>query len=200
MDKQETKKKVFMAAADLFATKGYYQVSVREICEAAGVTKPVLYYYFKDKEDLLEALINELQERSKELIDGFVKSDAGFEENLEGVYNFYVRFAEDYPYLIRLTTLVQFSPLPAKIKNLSSQRFDSFLKRIMNVIEQGKEEGFLNKNINTDMTTLSIIAPFGIIIGRSVLLKDPRLPLQKSLKEYFNFWKEQFIKKETRSS
>ncbi|MCE1227092.1 MAG: TetR/AcrR family transcriptional regulator, partial [Geobacteraceae bacterium] len=40
------------AALQLFSTKGYAATSVRELVEAAGVTKPVLYYYFKNKEGL----------------------------------------------------------------------------------------------------------------------------------------------------
>ena len=44
-------------AVGLFATKGYLATSTREIVEAAGVTKPMLYYYFQSKEGLLAAAI-----------------------------------------------------------------------------------------------------------------------------------------------
>lgn len=47
-------------ASSLFASRGYDAVSVREIVEAAGVTKPSLYYYFNSKEGLARALIDEL--------------------------------------------------------------------------------------------------------------------------------------------
>ena len=40
------------AALDLFNEKGYAATSVRELVAAAGVTKPVLYYYFNNKEGL----------------------------------------------------------------------------------------------------------------------------------------------------
>lgn len=45
------------AALQLFSSKGYAATSVRELVEAAGVTKPVLYYYFKNKEGLYLALM-----------------------------------------------------------------------------------------------------------------------------------------------
>ncbi|HOX27206.1 MAG TPA: TetR/AcrR family transcriptional regulator [Candidatus Krumholzibacteria bacterium] len=45
------------AAIALFARKGYHATSVREIVEAAGVTKPVLYYWFGSKEGLFHALV-----------------------------------------------------------------------------------------------------------------------------------------------
>jgi AcrR family transcriptional regulator len=45
------------AAARLFARRGYDATSVREIVEAAGVAKPTLYYYFRSKEGLAQALL-----------------------------------------------------------------------------------------------------------------------------------------------
>lgn len=44
-------------AARLFAESGYDATSVREIVEAAGVAKPTLYYYFRSKEGLAQALL-----------------------------------------------------------------------------------------------------------------------------------------------
>src|SRR4051812_18978222 len=44
-------------AARLFATQGYEATSVRMIVEAAGVTKPTLYYYFGSKEGLAQAVL-----------------------------------------------------------------------------------------------------------------------------------------------
>src|SRR4051794_21706076 len=44
-------------AAGLFARQGYEATSVRMIVEAAGVTKPTLYYYFGSKEGLAQALL-----------------------------------------------------------------------------------------------------------------------------------------------
>ena len=45
------------SAARLFAERGYDATSVREIVEAAGVAKPTLYYYFRSKEGLAQALL-----------------------------------------------------------------------------------------------------------------------------------------------
>jgi AcrR family transcriptional regulator len=60
--KKATKEKIFREAAELFSRDGYHKVSVREICEAAGVTKPVLYYYFGDKENLLFEMMRDTRE------------------------------------------------------------------------------------------------------------------------------------------
>jgi AcrR family transcriptional regulator len=49
--------RLMTAALQLFITQGYSATAVREIVEAAGVTKPVLYYYFKNKEGLYRAIM-----------------------------------------------------------------------------------------------------------------------------------------------
>ena len=50
---------ILASALHLFATEGYDTVSVQRIVEAAGVTKPTLYYYFKSKQRLLKTLLQE---------------------------------------------------------------------------------------------------------------------------------------------
>lgn len=47
----------------LLAQKGYEATSTREIVEAAGVTKPMLYYYFGNKEGLCKAAIRRLSQK-----------------------------------------------------------------------------------------------------------------------------------------
>ena len=46
------RERLLAAALTLFNAKGYAAASVREIVETAGVTKPVLYYYFGNKEGI----------------------------------------------------------------------------------------------------------------------------------------------------
>src|SRR5438270_2660335 len=53
----EVARHVARVAARLFATQGYDATPVRMIVEAAGVTKPTLYYYFGSKEGLAQAVL-----------------------------------------------------------------------------------------------------------------------------------------------
>jgi AcrR family transcriptional regulator len=51
------RERLLRAGAALFAERGYSSTSVREIVEQAGVTKPVLYYHFDNKEGLFRAML-----------------------------------------------------------------------------------------------------------------------------------------------
>jgi TetR/AcrR family transcriptional regulator len=57
--------KIRKAAIGLFAEKGYAAATTREICQRAGVTKPVLYYYFKNKERLYCELLRDAGNESR---------------------------------------------------------------------------------------------------------------------------------------
>ncbi len=55
----EVRQRLLSGATRLFASKGYAATTVREIVERAGVTKPVLYYYFRSKEGIYLDLMRE---------------------------------------------------------------------------------------------------------------------------------------------
>ena len=55
--------KILQVGVHLMANKGYQATSTREIVEAAGVTKPMLYYYYGSKEGLCKAGIRRFSDQ-----------------------------------------------------------------------------------------------------------------------------------------
>jgi len=53
----ERKNEILDAAAELFAARGYEKTSTGDILERVGIARGTLYYHFKSKEDILDALI-----------------------------------------------------------------------------------------------------------------------------------------------
>lgn len=50
---------ILEVARSLFTERGFANVSMRDICREAGVTAPTVYYYFKNKEALWDAVVRE---------------------------------------------------------------------------------------------------------------------------------------------
>ena len=50
---------ILAVAAELFAEKGYSNVSIRDVCKDAKTSAPMIYYYFKDKKGLFRAAVSE---------------------------------------------------------------------------------------------------------------------------------------------
>ncbi len=68
------RERLLTSAARLFARKGYAATTVREIVTEAGVTKPVLYYYFRNKEGLYAEILHNVSVRYGQLLDQAQKS------------------------------------------------------------------------------------------------------------------------------
>lgn len=58
-ERTDTRERILEASAKLFAEKGYSATGIDEIARNVGITKSVIYYHFKNKEDILQTLIDE---------------------------------------------------------------------------------------------------------------------------------------------
>ena len=56
--KKPTKEKIFDASIDLFSKKGFNAVPVREIAKKAGIREGSIYNHYKNKEAILDAIID----------------------------------------------------------------------------------------------------------------------------------------------
>jgi AcrR family transcriptional regulator len=54
------RQEIFRIAADIFYRKGYAQTSTRDIAEAAGILKGSLYAHISSKEDILDAIVQDV--------------------------------------------------------------------------------------------------------------------------------------------
>jgi AcrR family transcriptional regulator len=55
--------RILRKSLELFSSKGYDATSVREICAAAGITKPTLYHFYGSKEGVYRAIVEGALER-----------------------------------------------------------------------------------------------------------------------------------------
>jgi AcrR family transcriptional regulator len=58
---EATRRGLLQAARELFASEGYVDVSIDEICRRARVTKGALYHHFRDKRDLFTAVFEDVE-------------------------------------------------------------------------------------------------------------------------------------------
>jgi AcrR family transcriptional regulator len=60
MGDKSTKQKILDTSLKLFASNGYKATTVREIAKAIGIEQSALYNHFKNKDEILETIINDL--------------------------------------------------------------------------------------------------------------------------------------------
>lgn len=188
-----TKEKIFREAAELFSRHGFYKVSVREICEAAGVSKPVLYYYFNDKENLLYELILESRRIVNELISANVNEESDFEKQLEGIVNLYIVFMREYPYLMKFSIFIQFMTAPEKIKKFNMQAEAEDWQKLNDLFKAAQQNGKLNNNYDHKILAQNFIGSIVLTTSKYMMQFIDRESFETELQQFLNFWKQQFV-------
>ena len=64
----KSRRQILRAALKHFANAGYAATSVQAIVDDAKVSKPALYYHFRDKAGLFQALVNEAHDERYEVV------------------------------------------------------------------------------------------------------------------------------------
>ncbi len=60
VDADQYRKELLYQSLDLFAEKGFANVTIRQVAKALGISTGALYHYFPSKESLFEQLVEEL--------------------------------------------------------------------------------------------------------------------------------------------
>lgn len=83
------RQQILDAAAALVSEGGYAALSIRALADRAGMSLGLLYYYFADKHDVFEALMQDHQRRMADFLDAFPR-----ERGLEALLTAMVPVAE----------------------------------------------------------------------------------------------------------
>lgn len=91
---KETKEKIFQAAKRILQKKGYEELSIKNICEEAGVSNGSFYHHFRTKDDLLSYYIEDQPTINPDLLD-LPENAAGIREGIIQVYLNYVKYCRE---------------------------------------------------------------------------------------------------------
>ena len=148
------RQRLLEGAAELFTRKGYAATTVREIVAAAGVTKPVLYYYFRNKEGIYLELMQEAFAKMDDLVAiSLEEQGSPIQKLLSLCDRAYSLFMENIK-AVRVMYAIYYGP------HQGAPFFDfdayhlKFLEAIRRLIEEGIRKGEFRKGNAEDMTWL----------------------------------------------
>lgn len=133
-------------AARLFASRGYDATSVREIVEAAGVTKPTLYYHFSSKEGLAQALLNEPLERNIVRLRELLDAGGDPVETLVSMIEIHFAFFREDPDRARFVYALFFGPLGSGLASEMTRYGDQFDRLMDEVVNRILCDGIVRVN------------------------------------------------------
>ncbi len=116
-----SKDTILQCALKLFGDRGYESVGITEITQAAGITKPTLYYFFKSKEGVFKAILEKYYEQFNRLLETACiykpKTESYFEDIypvLKNVINTCFTFAKENDTFYLMLLSMSFAPPTAQ--------------------------------------------------------------------------------------
>lgn len=173
---QTARTRILLEAVRLFGRQGYAATSVREVVEAAGVTKPTLYYYFRNKEDLYREAVELQIVGLRWLVDRACTGSGTVRQRLREFLVAYVHGAVESPDSVRL--------MMASAAGSGQPRVDVFERthaeyvRLERLVRDGIDAGELRRGIDPAVAVSMLVgaanaAFFGALLGQRVAPDHP---------------------------
>ncbi|MCT7548738.1 TetR/AcrR family transcriptional regulator [Aliarcobacter butzleri] len=146
-----SKKKIKKYALDLFNEKDTFSITTNHIALCAKISTGNLYYHYKNKEDIIIDIYEEMIEEFESLksFEKILNSQNPLEE-LSKMYDLYLDIFWDYRFLMRDSSVL-LSTLP-KFKEIFIQRQNLRIEQIKMLIEY-----FISKDIFKQMSEDEIL-------------------------------------------
>jgi AcrR family transcriptional regulator len=166
------------AALKSFADRGYAATSVQQIVDAARVSKPALYYYFKDKAGLFDALVDHAHDERYRLMQEAAQRGRTLAERLEEIAAAIFEFSVQNRELMRLAFATAFAasgeaPGQTRCREKGKRAFDF----IRSLIESGQASGELDSRFSVEELAMGIYGQFNSHV--MVRLLVPECPLDR---------------------
>lgn len=173
-------------AIKLFALQGFNATTTLEIAIAAGVTEPVVYYHFKNKDGLFSEILIDIFEEYFLRFDSLDKNLTKQFDGIKNLINFHFDFVDNFPEETYIIT----SSCPVKLRGSShicAQKIEAqrihLTQYISNCLIKGINAGEFS-SVPVAETTGIILAMVNGLLRRSGLNLDKIKGLKKEAVEF----------------
>jgi AcrR family transcriptional regulator len=138
--KADVQDEILLAALKLFAEKGYFNTSLTDIAEAAGVKGTSgIYHHFKNKQMIAAALYGSILDSLNVSIDDIRRKTQKPSEQLRSIVDLLFKLADEAPNVMRLLLVLNINEiLPDEKPLLETAPFAKILKIFQVGIKTGE--------------------------------------------------------------
>ncbi|HOX37293.1 MAG TPA: TetR/AcrR family transcriptional regulator [Candidatus Brocadiia bacterium] len=152
----DTRQRILQAASALFAERGFDATSVREIVEAAGVAKPALYYYFKNKVELGRSLLAENFEEFIDELQAAIAQTGEATDRIEAIVWAHFSACNENLDLTRFIYATSFGPGASPFSRDGVDFNDRLRRMISAAMKELQRDGSIRKDMDADYLATSL--------------------------------------------
>ena len=145
---------ILRVAARLFAESGYERTTLEVIADELGLSKPTLYYYVKNKEDVLAQILEGVIQNFAADVETAITPDQSPEEQLYHVIRIHTRRICDYP-AGRVLILYESHLVTERRPEIFALR-KQYRERIEQIVEHGIARGIFHV-ADAKLATLAVL-------------------------------------------
>ncbi|MGC3958661.1 MAG: TetR/AcrR family transcriptional regulator [Verrucomicrobiota bacterium] len=178
----ETRQDILRAALKRFAHGGYAATSVQQIVDDAKVSKPTLYYYFSDKAELFQALVNEAHDERYRRIQDAVKRAKTVRAQLVEILVVLFDYFRDNRELMRISLATAFAS-PGEVPEgfNCSDRCERNFELVHAIIKKGLVDGEFDSQFESRELAFGFYGQANAYLMMQILA--PESPLDRALAE-----------------
>jgi len=167
----DSRDQILRAATDLFATRGFHETSMAEVARTAGVSKALIFWHFKNKDELFVAVLGKLLEPY--VID-FADEAGALDEKAQllRLIESYLQFVRENASSIRFF-VAQILHEEAAKESLSNQvlaLFEGYRTLVTDLIGRAQSKGMCTCNLPPPAAGGFVLAALnGLLLGHLFL-------------------------------
>ena len=138
--KTETQDDILLAALKLFAAKGYFNTSLTDIAEAAGIKNTsAIYHHFKNKQMIAAQLYASIFDSFNVSIDDIKRRNQKSSDQLRGIVDLFFKLTDDAPDVMKFLLILKLNEfLPEEKPVLETAAFVKIIKIFQSGIKSGE--------------------------------------------------------------
>lgn len=159
--RRQSEDAVLSSAESLFVKNGFHRTTVDDIARMAGLTKGAVYFHFRDKSDVLMALLRRAEDRVLyPILNRLITKDTTATAKLVDFLHNWARIAVEQRNTMFLPILMSFEFLGTNdpIEKEISGMYDRIYEALSTIIAAGRQAGELSDVGSVESQTAVLVA------------------------------------------
>lgn len=154
------RRNILDAADKLFCKSGVEKTTMEQLAAEAGYSKPTLYGYFKDKDEVYFALVLEFMEKIVVKVDKAIEEKTDFNDTFTKICQEVFRLATRYPLYFEgligtINVNIKADGTPQIYKDIY-RLGEELNQKLLNILQHGMDEGIVNAALDKSAILLFV--------------------------------------------